>query len=96
MNPLCSALLKAGVSADVRYSDHPTAAAETADSGTSSIQHCDCQPRISQACCEGAASSSDGQPVFQPCWNSSKDALTNPMGEAQAKKEIYSFNSVGQ
>lgn len=70
-----SILFEAGVSADVRYSHHPAAAAKTADTWTSSIQHCDCQSRLSQTCREGSASGSDCKPFLQPNRNSSKEVL---------------------
>lgn len=70
-----SLLFEAGVSVDVRYTHHPAAAAETADAGTSCLQHCDFQSRLSQTCCEGSASFSDYKPSFQPYRNSSKEGL---------------------
>lgn len=81
--PVCSSysvffflvLFEAGVSADVRYSHHPAAAAKTADAGTSSLQHCDCQSRLSQTRREGSASCSDCKPFLQPYRNSSKGVL---------------------
>lgn len=66
---------EAGVSADVRYSHHPAAAAKTADAGTSSLQHCDCQSGLSQTCSEGSASCSDRKPFLQPYRSSSKEGF---------------------
>lgn len=67
-----SCCFKAGVSVGVRYSNHPAAAAEADDAGSTSLQHCDLQPGLSQTRHEGSAGSSDYKPSVQPCRNPSK------------------------
>lgn len=63
---------QAGVSADVRHTHHPAAAAEAAHAGASGLQHRDLQPRLPQAGREGAAGFSHHEPSLQPHHDSGK------------------------
>ena len=87
-------LFEAGVAADIRYSGHPADVAEAADSRTPRLQHCDCQSRLSQACCEGSASFSDCKSFFQPYGNSSEPSLLRRPFFSLSNKVIYALYGI--
>lgn len=82
-------LFKAGVSVGVRYSNDSAAAAEADDARTTSVQHCDLQPRLSQTCHEGSAGSSDYKPSVRPCRKPSKQ---HEGRKVDASKSLLFYN----